>query len=254
MAAMTQGLPDDLFRPGTDVPPTEAREERRRPRAPRRTSVKAVALESRGFSLRVMAGIIVLAALVGFTLGRALFYWPSEPFVTVSPAPSVTVTPEATEPSEEFVAYTGPVVTVPALTAEGTCLDDDPASEGSDGLVDADPATIWRCGGQGVGEQLFFTFSGQRPLVGVRVVNGNTAWTDRYLAERRIMSLRWEFDDGSYFVQGLAANNRNLQEVRFPPLTARAVSLTILEVTAPGNAEESSDAVSISAVEFLSPA
>ncbi|MDO5678089.1 MAG: hypothetical protein Q4G35_11345 [Propionibacteriaceae bacterium] len=250
---MTQGLPDDLFRPGADQRPPKAREERKLPRVPKPSSVKTLPLESRGISPRVLAGLIVLALLVAFAIGRLFFFTPQGPVVTVSPAPSVTEAPPVTATPGEFVAYTGPVMTIPALTAEGTCEEED-TSEGSSALIDADPATIWRCAGSAVGEQLRFTFSGRRPLVGLRVVNGNSAWADRYLAERRIMSLRWEFDDGSFFVQGLAANNRNLQEVRFPPLTATAVTLTVLEVTVPGDDSANSDAVSISAVEFLSPA
>jgi len=253
MADMTQGLPDDLFRPGTGEPSAEVREERRLPRVPRPASVKTIPLESSGISPRVLAGIIVLALLVAFALGRLFLFLPEVPVVEVSPAPSPSVTVTEATPSDEFVAYSGPVITIPALTAEGTC-EEGQTVEGAASLIDHDPATIWRCVGDGVGEKLSFTFSGRRPLVGVRVVNGNSAWTDRYLAERRIMSLRWEFDDGSFFVQGLAANNRNLQEVRFPPLTATSVTLTVLEVTAPGDETDDADAVSIAAVEFLSPA
>ena len=78
-----------------------------------------------------------------------------------------------------------------------------------------------------------------------------TAFADRGL---NIHQLDQFTNDGSFFVQGLAANNRNLQEVRFPPRTATSVTLTVLEVTAPGDETDDADAVSIAAVEFLSPA
>lgn len=253
MAVMTQGLPDDLFRPGTEEGSDEVREARKPPRVPRPPSVKTVPLESSGVSPRVLAGIVVLAMLLAFAVGRLFLFLPEPPVVTVSAAPSPSVTASPTEASDEFVPYSGQVVTIPALTAVGTCTEDDTV-EGAESLIDHDPASIWRCAGDGMEEKISFTFSGRRPLVGVRVVNGNSAWADRYLAERRILSLRWEFDDGSSFVQGLAANNRNLQEVRFPPLNATSVTVTVLEVTAPGEDSEAADAVSISAVEFLSPA
>lgn len=254
---MTQGLPEDLFRPGTDdeepaqestesVPPHEEPQ-------PPPPSVKTVPFERRGVSPRVLAGVLLAAFLLAFAAGRLFLFRPEPPVVTLTPEHSASASVSPTGTPSELVAYSGPVVTVPALTAEASCSGDVMPGTASN-LLDNDPASIWRCTGDGVDEQLRFTFSGLRPLVGVRVVNGNTAWTDRYLGERRILALRWEFDDGSYFVQGLAADNRNPQEVRFPPLTATAVTVTVLEVTAPGDASPDSDAVSISAIEFLSPA
>lgn len=247
---MTQGLPDDLFRPGAEE--AEAREEQKVPRVSKPTSVKTIPLEPEGVSPRLVVGILMVALLAAFVLGRTVIFQPSGPLVTVSPAPSVSAS-AVSPPSDDFVAYSGAVVTVPALSASATC-DAEGTTEYAFNLIDNDPVSIWRCPGDGVEEQLVFTFSGNQPLVGVRVVNGNSVWTDRYLMERRILSLKWEFDDGSYFVQGLAANNRNLQEVRFPPITVTAVTLTLLEVTEPGDDSANSDAVSIANVEFLSPA
>lgn len=250
---MTQGLPDDMFRPGTEER-SEVREEPQAPRAPRSSAVKTVPLSVGGVSPRVLAGILVLALLLAFAAGRLFFFDPDPtPAVTGSPVPTPSLTPSPSPSPDSLVAYTDPVVTTPALTAEGACLADT-SRDTPEMLIDDDQATIWRCHGAGAGEKISFTFSGRRPLVGVRLINGNTAWTDRYLQERRILSLRWDFDDGSYFVQGLAANNPNPQEVRFPPVNATGVTLTVLEVTAPGEDSESHDAVSISALEFLTPA
>lgn len=251
MAAMTQSLPDDLFRPGADEQPAEVREERRSPRARGSSSVKTIPVERRGVSARVLAGAIVLSVLVAFTVGRVFLFPPESPVVEVSPAPSPSAL--RTTPSDEFVAYSGPVITVPALTATGTCPEEGDG-ERARSLIDADPASIWRCAGDGLGEQLEFTFTGRQPLVGVRVVNGNTAWSGRYLQERRVLTLRWEFDDGSFFLQGLAASNPNPQEVRFPPLSATSVTVTVEASTSPGEQWQEFDAISISAVEFLSPA
>lgn len=250
---MTQDLPDDLFRQGAEEGPEEARREPERSHAPERSSVKTVPLGQDGISLRMLAGILVLAVLLAFAVGRLFFFRGNQdPMVTVSPAPLPTATTSA-PPSTAGVPYSDAVVVANVLAAEGQCLEggtrDTPAM-----LIDDDSGTLWRCNGEGVGEQVTFTFSGRRPLVGVRVVNGNTAWSDRYLTERRILSIRWEFDDGSFFVQGLAANNRNPQEVRFPPLAATGVTMTVLDATAPGDGEANADAVSLSSVEFLTPA
>ena len=253
MAGMTQGLPEDLFRPGTDEV-TEG--ERVEPEAPHAGSsaLKDVKLDAGGISPRMLAGILALSLLVAFSVGR-LFVFDTDPtpVVTVSPPPTPSLTSTGTSADDGLVAYTDAVVVTPALTAAGACLND-VSRDTPEMLLDNDPGTIWRCHGQGVGEMVSFTFSGRRPLVGVRLVNGNTAWADRYLQERRIVALRWEFDDGSFFVQGLAANNRNPQEVRFPPVTATGVTLTVLEVTEPGEEGVHVDAVSISSLEFLTPA
>lgn len=120
-------------------------------------------------------------------------------------------------------------------------------------LLDSDPSTIWRCRGDGSGELITFSFAAPVRLVGIRLINGNTVWTNRYLAERRITALRWTFSDGSYFDQGLAANDRAPQEVRFPEIYTSAVTMQVLSSTLPGDDSTLADAVSISSLEFLGP-
>ncbi|NHB85490.1 hypothetical protein G7085_15040 [Tessaracoccus sp. HDW20] len=101
------------------------------------------------------------------------------------------------------------------------------------------------------GESVTFTFAPATTLVGVRLINGNTAWTGRYAAERRLLSIRWQFADGSFFVQGLAANNRGYQEVRFPAIDTSTVTMTVEAATEPGQQNEMVDAVSVTSLEFL---
>ena len=66
--------------------------------------------------------------------------------------------------------------------------------------------------------------------------------------------MRWEFADGSFFVQGLSANNANPQEVRFPAVEVSTVTMVVGEATEPGDTTGTHDAVSISMLEFLAPA
>ena len=162
--------------------------------------------------------------------------------------PSVVPSLEAT-----LGPYSGPVRVIPMLEATGQCRavltpDTDPPSN----LLDDDPDSRWSCRGPGVGETITFALEPGQMVVGVRLINGNTSSPERYLAERRILSVKWTFSDGRWVVQGLAANNRQPQEVRFPPTdSAGPVTMTVLDATVAGESTTENDAVSISSVEFL---
>lgn len=215
---------------------------------------------SRGIAPRVVVASLIGALLLGFAGGRLLAATvPEQPPVPPSSptsSPSASVGRPSPSPTAQptLVPYDGPVRRLPVLDATGVCLDgpnrDEPAN-----LIDANPQTIWRCPGDGIGEEIVFKLDPRSTLVGVRLVNGNTAWVDGYLSERRILSIRWDFSDGSYLVQGLSANDPSWQEIRFPPLQgATWVRLTVQDATPAGGTEESSDAVSISALDFLTAA
>lgn len=208
----------------------------------------------------VVAGVIG-ALLLGFGVGKLVSTQSEGP---PSPKPivsSATSTPTAmSSPESTLAPYSGPVRVVPALDASGRCLDgmgittDLPVN-----LVDGDPDSLWRCSGAGVGETITFVVKDGEELVGVRLVNGNTASYERYLAERRILLVKWEFSDGSWVVQPLAANDREAQEVRFPPITVTGdITMTVLDATVPGDTSGAdddavgrNDAVSISSLQFL---
>ena len=113
---------------------------------------------------------------------------------------------------------------------------------------------MWRCDGDGVGEVIDFSFDQPVTLVGIRVVNGNTAVADRFLKERRITAIRWTFADGSFFDQGLAPSESSPQEVRFPETTTALARMEILSTTPGVDEGTASDSVSISSLEFLAPA
>lgn len=208
----------------------------------------------------VMAGLVG-ALLLGFGVGKLVSVQaaaPTEPqlsaivtSVSAAPTPSVDST---------LASWTGPVSVVDALAASGRCLDGMGITVDVPGnLVDDDPDSLWRCSGPGVGESVSFTLPEGADVVGIRLVNGNTSSYDRYLAERRILSIKWEFSDGSWVVQPLAANDREPQELRFSPTTITGdVTMTVIDATVPGETSDSgedsvgrNDAVSISSLEFL---
>lgn len=254
MAAMAQRVPDEYFRPAAESDDVRAEDSDRT--LPDSAAAKAVAPADirDGWSARAVATLAVVVLGVSFALGR-LFVFPPQEQPPPEPTPSPVVSPMPSPPGEPAVMapYDGPVAGVQAISAEGRCSAGG-SREAPLALVDNDSATIWRCRGDGAEESVTLRFPGVRTLVGLRVVNGNTVWTDRYLAERRILTIRWTFADGSFFDQGLAANDRAPQEVRFPPTDSDSVTLTILESTAPGGTSPSMDAVSISVLDFLGPA
>ncbi len=248
---MDQRLPDEYFRPAAE---SDDVTDGSTPR-PGSAGVKTVSLNKMhdGLAPRIVVVIALVALGVSFTLGRLWLSGPPAAAPTVAPSPTATATPTVSPSPEAFAPYEGAVVSVRPVAAEGTCLDGG-RSAGAQALIDGDESTIWRCGGVGVGETATFSFPAPRTLAGLRLVNGNTVWTGRYLTERRITGIRWTFDDGSFFEQGLAANDRSSQEVRFPETVTDSVTFTILSTTIPGDSSLSADAVSISSLDFLGPA
>lgn len=250
MVAMEQRVPDKYFRAAAESDDVRAAEDVQP--LPDTAAVKTVAPDQvrDGLAPRAVATIAVVAMGIAFVLGR---FWLFAPGPRQAPSPTPAPTAAATAGQDAFAPYDGAVVAVPAVAAEGECLQGGSRSA-AQALVDSDEQTIWRCRGRGLKESATVIFPAPRTLVGLRVVNGNTVWTDRYLAERRILGIRWTFADGSFFDQGLAANDRNPQEVRFPEVTTDWVTFLVLEATVPGDGGTSADAVSISSLEFLGPA
>ena len=249
MADMAPRVPDEYFRKraseSEDVGVEEA------PTAPAETRPEEPTLAQPapgGIAPRLLVLILVVAVAAAFVIGRLLIFTPGQPEI-VTPDKTPVATGSA---ADNFAPYDGTVSLAQPASVQGHCRSDGDR-DAPEALIDDSPETIWRCKGDGVGESVTFTFVPDTTLVGVRVINGNTAWTGRYAAERRLLSIRWQFADGSYFVQGLAANNRGYQEVRFPSTDTGSVTMTVEASTEPGQLSEMVDAVSVTSLEFLTP-
>lgn len=207
-----------------------------------------------GVETRLFVLMVALAVVAGFFGGRLLLIrldpGGPPPLATASAAASLST---AADDDSQYMPYAGEVVTTTADSATGACAKGQ-RPDAAEALIDRSDVSIWRCRGEGIGEKAVFHFDHDVTLVALRVINGNTAWGDRYEAERRITGIRWTFDDGSFFDQGLAPNDRSEQEVRFPETVTRTLTMTVLAVTEPGDHSGLSDAVSISSLEFLAPA
>lgn len=263
---MVSRLPDDFFRrppgesanigPGAPLSRPGETAYRWQPRRP--------GTGRPGFAVRTVVAMGLLSVLGGFAVGNVVWFNVGYSLSRDSPAPSIgshdeagmagSILPDSTPTAQAApdlaVPFSGNVDGVQAVTAISSCEDgSDPGR-----LIDGDPSSVWRCPGDGLGETLQFTIDASRPVVGVRIVNGNISGEDTYHAERRILTLRWTMLDGSRFEQGLSGNDPTPQEVRFPPVTTSGMSLAIVDSTPPGEASEQANAVSVTGVEFLYPA
>ncbi len=251
-------MPEGLFRDQVKAESADVAPAPEEPGSDDAGSGAAPAPVRRGLAPRVVVAGVLGALLIGFAVGRLIMFTAASPAVTQSApapvAPSATAASPSASAPVTLVPYDGNVGVLAVRDAYGRCIDgrsdDEPVN-----LIDNNAGTIWRCPGGGVGEVIRFSLATSDVLVGVRVINGNTVWPDRYLSERRILTIRWTFSDGSFVDQGLSGNDPQPQEVRFPPVTGASwVTLTVVAVTVPGSTEPDHDAVSISALDFLTPA
>lgn len=252
---MVSKLPDEFFRrrpEESEVADDEAvaAEEPREvePDPPRIPQEPAVPSKVLLVPTRVALVVVLVALVVGFVGARMLLNR-AAPGAQPSPVQSVTVTPSPS-PTDRISIYDGPTTAVQPVDASTTCVDD-----GALRLLEGEASAVWRCEGDGVGERLRFSFESGQKLSGVRIVGGDNTNLERFTSERRILSIRWHFSDGSWFDQGLPSNDATAQEVAFPIVRASGVELEILGSTLPGNPDrDDTDVVTISELRFLAPA
>ena len=103
-------------------------------------------------------------------------------------------------------------------------------------MHDGIPATAWRMAGDGSGAVITITL--RRPTVVSRVglINGyakQVSGVNWYPNNRRILTARWGFDDGTTLEQTFAVQP-DVQRVEVPAVLTSTVTLTISSVTPPG--------------------
>jgi hypothetical protein len=94
--------------------------------------------------------------------------------------------------------------------------------------------------GDGIGDSLIITLIGRSLVTTVGLVPGYDKFdpctqTDRFFDLRRIVTVRWSFDDGTEFVQSLDPNAPAMQTVTLARgVETSTIRMTILATTAPG--------------------
>lgn len=107
----------------------------------------------------------------------------------------------------------------------------DPTSYGPEQMVDQDETTGWRMSGDGEGQRVKVNFAEPVRITRVGIVNGLaepddcTGTADRYSAQRRFVSVRWVFDDGSDAIQRLDTDDPNLQTLDVDAISKRVVAV-----------------------------
>jgi hypothetical protein len=97
-------------------------------------------------------------------------------------------------------------VSPPSKDAAGAAVNFEPAN-----MVDGKVETAWRCDGDGVGQVVELRLAGPTVVNSIAVIPGYAKSdpsdnTDRYLQNRRITAVRYEFDDGKSVVHTLDPN------------------------------------------------
>ena len=110
------------------------------------------------------------------------------------------------------------------------------------------------CGGGVAAANKFCPRCGQQlaapaTLTRVGVVNGYSkrdpvTAVDRYRQERRILSVTWQFSNGTALTQQLRDGDHGMQTLAVPNITADKVTLHIDTTTAPGDARFDYTAIS----------
>lgn len=132
---------------------------------------------------------------------------------------------------------------VAGASVNATC-EQDPGEEadgskvtyGPEHVLDDDPATAWRCEGDGEGERLTVQLGAPAVITEVRLIPGYAKvdpadQTDRYRENRRIARVRWLFDGDAAVEQELdtSPDNRDVQRIAVPDVTSQSVVLEVLD-------------------------
>lgn len=125
---------------------------------------------------------------------------------------------------------------------------------GAANLLDGDPTTAWRTPGDASGAQFVLRLPPGSTLTSLSLVNGYAKTSvvgertyDWYAGGRRVLRVRWTFDDGTSVDQRLI-DTRDPQRLDVGAVRTRTVRLTLLEVSAPGSGPARRDATAISEI------
>ncbi|CUR53984.1 conserved hypothetical protein [metagenome] len=212
--------------------------------APRAESARSASPSRRrpGWPLLALVGLVV-AAVIAVGLWRL---GATDDTSTAGSGGSGTSTAGGEEPGEPVAPPEDPVELAASSRAEAPAtappnLDVHGARVRyvAANMLDGTPSTAWRMTGDGTGRTLRFSLPGDVVVTSVGLINGY-AKLDRdggrviswYERNRRVLSVRWTFDDGSTVDQTLK-RTRAMQSLEVGPVRTGSVRLTLLEVSAP---------------------
>lgn len=145
------------------------------------------------------------------------------------------------------------LVRVPETAPPSTDLDGTRARYGARRMLDGKPTTAWRMEGDGTGADISFRLESRTRIQRVGLINGyakRVEGVDWYPNNRRVLRASWTFDDGTVVNQPLTAR-RTMQRMRIEPVATRTVTLTLAQVSPPGQGELGRDYTAVSEVVLI---
>lgn len=213
--------------------------------------------------LPVVVGGVMAALAVGIG-GTLLVLRPWQGPTSPATPPASVSSPTQSSPPERRTTLPGPgsaTVTASALCVSPGSHDKggNPTSYEPQKAVDGDPTTAWRCGGNGIGQQLTLRFDRTVTLTRIGLIPGLAKTdpydgTDRYVQNRRIAQVRYTFDNGKTASQDfdVSDSNRSVQYLSLRAIETSTVTITVLS-SVPGsrqNGQDPAETVGISEVSF----
>ena len=223
----------------------------------------------KGAALAVGAAFVFAVALIAVGIALVVGKTPDEtpPVLagaqvsTPSPQPSLTLTPDTPGPLTG-APYAGPLAALVPASVAASC-EHVPTDDAGGNLltyeaehaIDDDPATVWRCAGDGLGERLVIDLGQPRVVGRVGVVPGFAATdpvnsANRYAENRRITMVRWRFDGGRFVDQEIDPDpdRRDLQTLRIAPVQTSRVTMVVR-----GSSEGERDTIAAGTVRISEP-
>jgi hypothetical protein len=114
----------------------------------------------------------------------------------------VYVTASPTTPAQASVEIAPVGAQASATAPDSTDAAGNPVSYGVANVLDGDPATAWRVAGDGVGMEIVLNLGDAFHVTSVGLIPGYakvdpTTDIDRFVENRRVTSVQWDFADGS---------------------------------------------------------
>jgi hypothetical protein len=128
-----------------------------------------------------------------------------------------------------------------------------PVTFGAAHLTDGDTTTCWRVDGDASGSAITVTFARPVTLTEVGLVNGyakSYPGYDGYKLNRRVLSVRWVFDDGTSVDQQLTTDRR-MQTVPVQAGETSHLRLEIVAVSPPGSGPLGKDFTAVSELDLI---
>lgn len=193
---------------------------------------------------------IVLAVVLGSCLGRgsgdeASAAKPGGTTSSAASSPTQVPTTAETEGTGTDLAREASVE-APQPIRPGTDLAGNRVPYPATNMLDGKRATAYRLAGDASGTVIRFSFTDDRTVSAVGLVNGYAkvdAGTDWYPLNRRIETVEWTFADGTTLLQQLV-DTPDLQTMQVVPETTSWVELRIVAVSEPGRRGKDTTAIS----------